>query len=126
MAQTASKQYIVEPTDPSQIQALTFVTTLGTFGTTTIKYKKVGNLYFDIWATNTGALNFAFGSGAGGTLSDAEVTLDQIAFLLGVTINTYYDSTNNGATLGVYSAGTWSEQTGSGVDVIIINAFLSN
>lgn len=126
---TASKQYVLPIQFTSgDVQTLTLNTTLGGFGASTITYNKVGNLYFGFTALTFGGLDILFGSGATGqhTIPGAQASADEIASLLGVTINTYYIRDNYGAYTGYYFGGTWvAEPPANNVRYIVLG-FLAN
>ena len=120
MAQSASNIFIDNsgPTDPSQIVAGTIVTTLGTFGSCTIHYEKVGNLYFGIWFLNGGGLSVLFDTG-----SDTTTALESI---FGITINTLYAGQSYGAYLADHNGGNWNGTPPNNNTRNIILGFLSN
>lgn len=109
---------------PSNVSTLTASATLGTFGACTIHYQKIGNLYFNIWVSNGGGINFLIGSNSGA--SDAHVSMDQIASILGVTVNTYYDSVVEGPYMGAYIASVWTTIVPANNDRNVVSAFMSN
>ncbi len=98
---TATKQYVINelPNDPSQITLETFNTTLGSFGASTIRWQRVGKLYFGLYFTTVGGLQPLFDPDA--------TTQAELESILGVSINIAYTGLSYGAYIGEFN-GVWN------------------
>lgn len=130
---TASKQYVLP------LQFVVGDITTGTVAVTTgapglasasLYYKKLGNLYFDMRLTSVsgGYNDLPIGAPIGAVLDD---TFNEIASIIGVTINTKYTKTNlytnvNDVKASYNSGGVyWGTNLGSNPHDII-DGFLAN
>lgn len=98
---SATKQYVINqlPTSAGDITFSTFTEVVG-IDTWTWTYQKVGKLYFGFWAKSgiSGNSVAMIGAPQPGSFSPTALqlvndSLDHLATLLGLTINTYYPTT---------------------------------
>lgn len=107
------------PSNPTQISVGSVVATLGAFGSSTIHYQKVGQLYFNIYFSNGGGLNVFFENDA--------TTYAQVAVLLGITVQTIYSMVTYGGYTAAYTGGgVYPGTVPSNTNRNILGAILAN
>jgi len=120
MAQSAFRKYLINqlPDSAGDITSGSIAATLGTFGSCTISWQKVGKLYFNLKFRNiAGTLDVLF-------LSDVDTT-NQVMSILGLTLDTAYTIDTYGAYTGNYSGGVWIANPPANNNRVVLTAFLS-
>ncbi len=118
---TATKRYITNnlPLVAGDITDGTFSTTLNPgFGSSTVHYKRVGNLIFDLWVFTSGGVSFFFRDDSG--------TITKVESILGVTINTVFAMDNYGAYTGSWTGTAWAADPPSNNTRPLLVAFMVN
>lgn len=93
-------------------------------GASTIHYRKVGKLYFDIIILRTTDSRYYL-PGSPTSINFAHNVIDAVATALGVTVNTYYDNTIYTAGYIEDSGGVWTSGTINN-NVFYTDSFLAN